>query len=147
MKWAKLKSEIGNRFPRDGQSIREVNGSNHQEGLKDLEKQLIKEGEEPLGLWVTHSFKEKIKIREREGYEIFVTGFLYYYDVHTRNNSVNHNIYFEWFDIPDISGNSSVKIYISPPPMPNLLNEPGADPNKVAIDPPRPPAPPPPPMG
>lgn len=92
----------------------------------------------PNGVWTDHKLHKEMSPAERDRYEWFVAGFLYYYDTELRNNAVDHQIYFEW-------STNKVTIHMSPPPLQALHDKLSSSANGGTTDPPKPPQPPPPP--
>lgn len=159
MKWAKLTKEVDTRYTNDRGKIRECGGNSrsHQDGFKDLEKQLKAASEPPLGEWVTYQLPRDFDLEERERYEQFVCGYLSYYDDITRGAQIDHTIYFKWEPDGNPPRKNRVTIYISPEPttLPGPPKYPKVKPlNPEQLlpsygfvkDPPQPPPPPPPPM-
>jgi hypothetical protein len=128
---------------------------------KELEANL----EFDYALWAhlpfTYTFRsEKHYMIFRKHYEIFVGGYLYYYDERIRSGAIDHTIYFKWKEFSKGATQHWVRIFMSPKPLRKkdgqivtnrLIGKVNgksalADPpnNEDAVDPPKPPAPPPP---
>ena len=84
----------------------------------------------------------KFKQTDKQRYEWFIGGFLYFYDAEIRNNTVDHVVYFEWVWT---AKEKKVRLWLSPKPAQNPYFK--NSPTGGRTDPPSPPPPPPPPMG
>jgi hypothetical protein len=121
---------------------------------KELENDL-KQNYKP---WVMHPFTYRFRSEMhyrifRKHYEIFVGGYLSFYDDITRNKATDHTIYCKWRPYSKKATDYWVQILMSPPPLKAVHNNgeviskkgPGPAEND-AVDPPKPPPPPPPSM-
>lgn len=121
------------------------------------------------GEWVYHEFSHLFRSERyykifKKHYEIFVGGYLHYYDEIVRSGRIDHSIYFVWSKFLEDDTDYSVRIFISPKPLKGTNGRPptktppcygnekvngrsalaGGPSEEEAVDPPRPPGPPPP---
>lgn len=116
MKWARVKSS------------NQKSGSPEERAhdalcYKDYAKEehLRKALEHPSHKWVEHEFsfpfgKEEKYATFQKRYEIFVGGYLFFYDNEVRSGVIDHVLYFRWSPFKR-TGKFSVTIYLTPPPL------------------------------
>lgn len=125
----------------------EVKDLELNQGLQQIGSMAVKKA--PTNVWAEFNFhdllakdvnrkEKKLTKLEKERYEWFCAGFLYYYDTILRNEAVDHTIYFKW-------ELAKVTIYMDPPPA-HAIAQNYAGTVTTTTDPPKPPAPPPPPL-
>jgi hypothetical protein len=91
------------------------------------EEHLKKAFEHRSHVWVNHEFsfpfgKEENYKAFQKRYEIFVGGYLYFYDERVRSGVIDHVLYFRWSPYKR-TGKFSVTIFLSPAPLRRRVKE------------------------
>lgn len=114
MKWAKPKP------PRD---VRTGDQREHDEQcFRYYSKDEMKAEFGNKNIWKKHPFRFRFKSEEdyvafQDRYEVFVGGYLYFYDERNRSGVVDNVLYFKWSAYNKSGNDYSVTIYLSPAPL------------------------------